>query len=122
MKHTLSLCLAAGFCFALAGCVWQSALTATPTVDPEIYSGVPDTTVFEPGQCSVVLSTPAPAYAANTLGRQSSGEIAAGTYQVAVAAHYKTSTWYKLYGVDVPDYINTTSVAFTSGNCRLDVD
>ena len=42
----------------LAGCGGQSASTATPTVDPAIYNQVPDTTVFEPGQCSVVLSEP----------------------------------------------------------------
>ena len=35
---------------------------ATPTVDPDIYNQVPDTTVYEPGQCIAVLDAPAPAY------------------------------------------------------------
>ena len=35
---------------------------AMPTVYPDIYNVVPGSTVFEPGQCTVLLDSPAPAY------------------------------------------------------------
>ena len=71
----LSLVLiVAAACYPPAGPVTP----ATPTVDPDIYNQVPDTTVYNPGECSAVLDAPAPAYTSNTLGGQPSGEIAAG--------------------------------------------
>jgi hypothetical protein len=94
------------------------APAATPTVDPAIYNQVPDTTVFEPGQCKVTLSAPAPAYTSNTLGTGlPSGEIPAGTYEVGVMAAYSTSTWYALNGVGTANYINSAAVSSTTGNC-----
>lgn len=89
---------------------------ATPTIDPAIYNQVPDTHVFEPGQCFAELTAPAPAYTSNTLGGQPSGEIPPGKYEVGVAAQYSTSLWYKLIHAP-PDYINSTSVAALTGNC-----
>jgi hypothetical protein len=104
---------------AFAGCGGQSTPAATPTVDPEIYNQVPTTTVFEEGQCSVVLSAPAPAFTSNTLGGEPSGEIEAGTYEVGVAAQYSTSLWYALNDVGSVNYINSTSVSSTTGDCTL---
>jgi hypothetical protein len=89
----------------------------TPTVDPDIYNQVPDTTVFEPGQCSVVLDAPAPTYTSNTLGGQPSGEIAAGTYAVGVAADYGSSLWYMLNVAGETPFINSASAASTEGDC-----
>jgi len=103
----------------LVACAGPSAPAATPTIDPAIYNQVPKTTVFEPGQCQVVLNAPAPAYTSNTLGGQSSGQIAAGTYEVGVAAQYSTSLWYGLNNVGSANYINSTSVSSTSGNCTV---
>jgi len=94
-----------------------SGSAATPTIDPAIYNQVPQTTVFEPGKCQVVLSAPAPAYTSNTLGGQSSGQIAAGTYEVGVAAKYSTSLWYGLNNVGTANYINSTSVSSVVGDC-----
>jgi len=91
-------------------------VVATPTIDPAIYNQVPDTHVFEPGQCFAELTAPAPAYTSNTLGGQPSGEIPPGKYEVGVAAQYSTSLWYKLIHAP-PDYINSTSVAALTGNC-----
>lgn len=90
---------------------------ATPTVDPDIYNQVPDTTVFEPGQCTVVLDEAAPAYLSNELGGQASDQIAAGRYEVGVAADYGSSVWYMLNGVEGANYINSTSVTSTEGDC-----
>jgi hypothetical protein len=102
----------------LAGCAGKGTpVSATPTIDPAIYNQVPKTTVFEPGQCSVVLDKPTPGFTSNTLGGQSSGEIPAGTYQVGVAADYGSSLWYQLNGVGEINYINSTSAASTKGNC-----
>ena len=39
---------------------------STPTVEPDIYNVAPDTTVYEPGECSALLDSPAPAYSSNT--------------------------------------------------------
>ena len=49
--------------------------TVTPTIDPDIYNQAPDTTVYEPGECTAVLEAPAPAHTSNTLGGQPSGEF-----------------------------------------------
>ncbi len=92
---------------------------AAPTPDPAIYNKVPKTTVFEPGQCTAVLTAPAPAYTSNTLGGQPSGEIAPGNYAVGVAAKYSTSLWYGLNDVGAANYINSASVASTQGNCEI---
>jgi hypothetical protein len=91
--------------------------TATPTVDPAIYNQVPDTTVCEPGQSSVVLDAPAPAYTSNFLGGQPSGEIAAGTYEVGVAADYGSSLWYMLNVAAEAAFIDSTSATSTQGDC-----
>jgi hypothetical protein len=90
---------------------------ATPTVDPDIYNQVPKTTVYEAGQCTAVLSVPAPAYTSNTLGAQSSGEIPAGQYEVGVAADYGSSLWYGLNNVGAVNWINSTSVSSLTGAC-----
>jgi hypothetical protein len=66
---------------------------ATPTIDPDIYNQVPDTTVFEPSQCTAVLNEPAPAYMSNTLGGQPSGEIPAGGYEVGMATEAWEGNW-----------------------------
>ena len=90
---------------------------ATPTVDPDIYNQVPDTTVYEPGQCIAVLDAPAPAYTSNTLGGQPSGEIPAGRYEIGVAADYGSSLWFMLNGVIGPNWIDSASVASLEGVC-----
>lgn len=91
---------------------------ATPTIDPAIYNQVPETHVFEPGQCTAELTVPAPAYTSNTLGGQPSGEIPSGKYEVGVAAKYSTSLWYGL-NLAPPNYINSTSVAALIGECEM---
>jgi hypothetical protein len=103
----------------LVACAGPSAPAATPTIDPAIYNQVPKTTMFEPGQCKVTLSAPAPAYTSNTIGGQSSGQIPAGTYEASMAAQYSTSLWYALNGVGTANYINSSSVSSTSGNCTV---
>ena len=90
---------------------------ATPTVDPDIYNQVPDTTVYEPGQCIAVLDAPAPAYTSNTLGGQPSGEIPAGRYEIGVAADYGSSLWFMLNGVIGSNWIDSASVASLEGAC-----
>ena len=107
-------------CLLALGACGPSAPAATPTIDPAIFNQVPDTTVFEPGQCQVVLSAPAPAYTSNTIGGQPSGQIPAGTYEVGVAAQYSTSLWYGLNNVGSANYINSTSVSSTTGDCAVD--
>ena len=119
MKNKWYLALLVLSLLALAACARPSAPAATPTVDPAIYNQVPKTTVFEPGQCKVVLNTPVPAYTSSTLGGQPSGEIPAGTYEVGVAAQYSTSLWYALNNVGSANYINSTSVSSTSGDCTV---
>lgn len=109
-----------GFMFAvlLVACSTSTATPdATPTIDPDIYNQVPATTVFEPGQCTVVLDAPAPAYTSSTLGGQASGEVPAGRYEVGVAADYGSSVWYMLNGAGDTNYINSTSVSATEGDC-----
>jgi hypothetical protein len=105
----------------LAACTPTAAPApaATSTVDPAIYNQVPKTTMFEPGQCKVTLSAPAPAYTSNTLGGQPSGQIAAGTYEVGVAAKYSTSLWYGLNNVGTANYLNSASVSSTTGDCTV---
>ena len=102
---------------ALAACAPATAPAATPTVDPAIYNQVPKTTMFEPGQCKVTLSAPAPAYTSNTLGGQSSGQVPAGTYEASMLAQYSTVSFYALNGVGAANYINSAAVTSTSGNC-----
>ena len=91
--------------------------SATPTIDPDIYNKVPDTTVYESGQCTAVLNAPAPAYTSNTLGGQPSGEIPAGQYEVGVVADYGSSLWYGLNNVGATNWINNTSVSSLIGAC-----
>lgn len=101
----------------LAACASPSAPAATPTVDPAIYNQVPKTTQFAAGQCNVTLSAPAPAYTSNTLGSQSGGQIPAGTYEASMLVQYSTISFYALNGVGTANFINSASVASTSGDC-----
>lgn len=119
MHHKLSLVLVALILPLLTACTVHliPASTATPTVDPDIYNKVPATTVFGPGECTAVLTAPAPAYTSNTIGGQSSGEIPVGEYEVGVAADYGSSLWYGLNNVGAANYINSNSVASLSGAC-----
>ena len=105
--------IVAAACYPPAGPV----IPATPTVDPDINNQVPDTTVYNPGECSAVLDAPAPTYTSNTLGGQPSGEVAAGKYEVGVAADYGSSLWFMLNGVDEPNWINSTGVSSLEGLC-----
>ncbi len=100
----------------LAACA-PAVPAATPTVDPAIYNQVPKTTIFEPGQCKVTLSAPAPAYTSNTLGGQPSGQVPAGTYEASLLSQYSTVSFYALNGVGTANYVNSTAVSSTSGNC-----
>jgi hypothetical protein len=119
LKRKLSLPMLLTLLLVLAACAGPSAPAATPTIDPAIYNQVPKTTMFEPGQCKVTLTAPAPAYTSNTIGGQSSGQIPAGTYEVSMAAQYSTSLWYALNGVGTANYVNSSSVSSTSGNCTV---
>jgi heat shock protein HslJ len=103
----------------LAACVPIPAPVsmATPTVDPDIYNQVPDTTVYEPGQCTATLKAPAPAYTSNTLGGKPSGEIPAGQYEVGVAADYGSSVWFMLDYAGAANWINGTSASSLAGVC-----
>jgi heat shock protein HslJ len=93
------------------------ASQATPTPDPAIYNQVPDTTVFEPGECIATLDAPAPAHTSNSLGGEPSGEIAPGEYEVLVAAAYETSLWYALNTEGPANYVNSSSVSTLAGAC-----
>jgi len=105
----------------LAACAPVTRFTpATPTTDPAIYNQAPDTTVYEPGQCTAVLASPASAYTSNTLGGQPSGEIPAGTYAVGVAADYGSSLWFMLNDAGETNWINSSSVAALEGVCATD--
>ena len=119
MTHKLALSLLSILLLALAACGSPNAPAATPTIDPAIYNQVPKTTMFEPGQCKVTLNASVPAYTSNTIGGQSSAQIPAGTYEVSMAAQYSTSVWYALNGVGTANYINSSSVSSTSGDCTL---
>lgn len=114
----LILIAALGACNGLGAGVTDDP--PTPTVDPDIYNQVPDTTVFEPGQCTAVLEVPAPAHTSSTLAATPSGEIAAGAYEVGVAADYGSSLWYGLNGVSGPNYVNSANVSALEGDCTLD--
>ena len=117
-RYIQSILVELALMLALAGCNGQWMLQpAAPTVDPDIYNQVPDTTVFEPGECMVVLDAPALAYTSSTLGGQSSGEVAAGSYEVGVTADYGSSLWYQLSGVDGANYVNSVSVTSTTDGC-----
>ena len=119
MKNKLFVLVLTLILFATAAC-YPPALgssPATPTIDPDIYNKVPETTVYEPGQCTAVLSNPAPAYTSNTLGGQPTGSIPAGKYGVGVAADYGSSRWYGLNDVGATNWINSNSVASLSGDC-----
>ena len=105
--------IVAAACYPPAGPVTP----ATPTVDPDIYNQVPETTIYNPGECSAVLDAPAPAYTSNTLGGQPSGEIPAGPYKVGVAADYGSSLWFMLNDVETPNWINSASVSSLDGLC-----
>ena len=113
MSHKL---LALALLFVIVACASPIA-PATPTIDPAIYNQVPKTTVYEPGQCKVTLNTPAPAYTSNTIGGQSGGQIPAGTYEVGVAAQFGASLWYGLNNAGAANYIDSTSVSSTTGDC-----
>lgn len=114
-KLLLLLIMVAGM--ALAACAGETTPDATPTVDPDIFNQVPTTTVFEPGQCMVVLDETTPAYLSNEIGGQASGEVAAGTYEVGVVADYGSSAWYMLNGVDGANFINSDGASSTEGDC-----
>ncbi len=106
---------------ALTGCAGGTTTpAATPTVDPDIFNQVPTTTVFEPGQCVVVLDEVAPAYLSNEIGGQASGEVAAGSYEVGVVADYGSSAWYMLNGMEGANFINSASVTSTEGDCSIE--
>lgn len=101
----------------LAGC-YPPAGPVTPTPNPAVYNVVPDTTVYDAGQCTAVLAAPAPAYTSNTLAGAPSGEIPAGTYQVGVVADYGSIVFYMLNDVPAPtNWINSASVASLEGAC-----
>jgi heat shock protein HslJ len=88
-------------------------------IDPAIQNQVPKTTTFAAGQCKAALTAPAPAYTSNTIGGVPSGQIAAGSYEVGVAAQYGASLWYGLKNVGSANYINSASVSSTSGDCAV---
>lgn len=117
-RGTLSVIILA--LLVLAACYPAAAPVnpATPTIDPAIYNQVPDTTVYEPGECTAVLDAPAPAYASNTLGGSSSGEVPPGRYEVGVAADYGSGLWFMLNEVAAPNnWINSQSAASLEGLC-----
>jgi hypothetical protein len=90
---------------------------ATPTVDPDIYNQVPETTVYDPGECTATLKAPAPAYTSNTLGGKPSAEIPAGQYEVGVAADYGSSVWFMLNDAGATNWVNSASVSSLTGVC-----
>ncbi len=103
--------------FLAAACSPITAPAPTPTVNPDIYNVVPDTTVYEPGECVATLDAPTPAHTSNTLGQTPSGEIPPGQYEVGVAADYGSSVWFMLNGVDEPNWVNSESVSALEGAC-----
>ena len=122
MRHKWFLFVLIVLLPVMAACVPLPASvdTTTPTVDPDIYNQVPDTTVYEPGACTAVLDAPAPAYTSNTLGGEPSGEIPAGQYEVGVAADYGSSVWFMLNDVGETNWVNSASVAALEGVCAAD--
>lgn len=119
-RHFLLMILVVLLTLVLVACNGAAGGTPTPTVDPDIFNQVPDTTVFEPGQCVAVLEAPAAAYTSSTLGSAPSGEMPAGEYEVGVAADYGSSLWYGLNGVEGPNYINSDDVSSLAGDCTVD--
>ena len=120
MKAPVKLLMAALVIMGLVMSACTSATSspeATPTTDPDIYNQMPTTTVFEPGQCTIVLDSAAPAYTSSTLGGESSAEVPAGRYEVGVAADYGSSVWYMLNGVEGANFINSSSASATEGSC-----
>ena len=119
MKSKLAILVLIVLLTVAAGCAAIPAPRAspTPTVDPDIYNKVPVTTVFDPGQCTAVLASPAPAYTSSTLGGPASGEIKPGEYEVGLAADYGSSLWYALNNVGTVNWINSKSVSSLSGDC-----
>jgi len=95
------------------------AATATPTTDSAIYNQVPDTHVFEPGECYAILDEPTPAHTSNTLGAEPSGEIPPGRHEVGVSAKYSTSQWYALNNVGATNYVNSENISSLEGNCNV---
>ena len=62
MKAPVKLLMAALVIMGLVMSACTSATSspeATPTTDPDIYNQMPTTTVFEPGQCTIVLDSAA---------------------------------------------------------------
>jgi hypothetical protein len=118
------LILAAAFALGAAitvACANSSpapSVAATPTTDPAIFNQVPETHVFEPGECTAVLEEATPAYTSNTLGGQPSGEIPAGRYEVGVSVTYSTSQWYALNNVGTTNYVNSSDVSSLEGDCN----
>ena len=51
-------------------------------------------------------------------GRQPSGEIPAGQYEVGVAADYGSSLWFRLNDVGETNWINSSSVSALDGCVR----
>ncbi len=102
----------------LAACNNVSSRTATPLPTPAVSEQAPKTTLFERGECKVTLKVPTPAYAASAIGGgQPSGEIPPGTYEAGVALQSGGSLWYGLNDLGMASFINSTSVAATTGNC-----
>jgi heat shock protein HslJ len=123
MKSIVSPVLLVLLMAVLAACVPLPAPAnpPTPTVNlDDIYNHVPDTTVYEPGECTATLAAPVPAYTSNTLGAAPSGEIPAGHYEVGVEADYGSSVWYMLNGVGATNWINSTSVSTLTGACAAE--
>jgi hypothetical protein len=90
---------------------------APPTPEPDVYNQVPDTTVFEPGQCIAVLDAPVPAHTSNSLTGAPGGSIAPGEYEVGVAADYGSVLWLGLNNVEGPNYVNASDVSALNGDC-----
>ena len=101
----------------LAGC-YPPAGPVAPTPNPDVYNVVPDTTVYDAGECMAVLAAPAPAYTSSTLSGAPSGEVPAGTYEVGAVADYGSVVFFMLNGVPAPtNWITSASVASLEGAC-----
>ena len=119
MRHASSILTLVLLLLVAAAC-YPPAVPAsppTPTPDPEIYNKVPTTTVYDPGQCTAVLTAPAPVYTGNGLASPPTGEIPAGQYEVGVVADYGSSVFYGLNNVGTTNYIKSTSVSSLTGAC-----
>jgi hypothetical protein len=124
MKARLSILILTLLLPVVTGCIALPAPggSGTPTPDPEIYNQVPKTTVYEPGQCTAVLTAPTPAYTSNGLASQPTGEIPAGQYEVGVVADYGSSVFYGLNNVGTTNWIKSTSVSSLTGACATKTD